>query len=464
MKAHLTEKLIAGLRPRERDYYVWDVVSSTGEGVPGLAVRVLPSGAKVFTFQFRVRGSAGARSENRKRRVSLGPWGRSGAGCRSLAEARRQAGEWWMRARQGEDPAAPRRRASVQTLAELRDNYLAYLQSRRKPRTYDTARRNLEKHVPTDWWARPVDDISFEEIEHLHATLGRRTRGMANRLVALLHAMFERARIKLRWALPMGNPCAAVEKLGEPGRHRALTDVEYRRLSEVLDRLLASGEMAWQYPALVRLLLLTGARKSEVLPLRWGPLHGEAKRRRWEQRVRADLHAKKAETLQGDWSDRYLDLQPDPWVVLDGDHGHIVIEHHKTDGVIGRKKIYLCPAAVQHLLLLPSFGNCDWVFPSPRNLAVPLVSPQKRWDEIRDLAGLGPTDEVSAFRLHDARHSLVSIGKRNGVALDDMAPLLGHTSKEMTAHYLTEDEDQLRARMDQIGEIIRRAMAGELRQ
>ena len=65
------------------------------------------------------------------------------------------------------------------------------------------------------------------------------------------------------------NPCRGVRKFPTRPRERFLTDTEFRRLGAVLDRAEADGGVSGHAVAAIRLLLLTGCRKSEILSLKW---------------------------------------------------------------------------------------------------------------------------------------------------------------------------------------------------
>ena len=83
----------------------------------------------------------------------------------------------------------------------------------------------------------------------------------ANRLVALLSRLFSLA---IKWGWRDNNPCRGIERNPEEERERYLTKLELVRLIDVLD-----NYEDQQAADIVRLLLLTGARKSEVLEAEW---------------------------------------------------------------------------------------------------------------------------------------------------------------------------------------------------
>ena len=466
MVVHLTDKRIKGAKPKAGQWYLWDAVVQ-GVGVPGLGVKVYPSGKKTFVLQYRCDG--------KKRRRTLGAWGLRDEGVLNLTEARRLAHEWLARLRRGEDPAVTnptvRRHHS---LDELRARYLQHL-TRKAPRSWDTARRNLEKHVPQSLWERRIADISHQDIQDLHTVISRTAPGMANRVVMTLRTMFNRATNNLHWQLPHGNPCTGIDFNPESGRRRALEIEEYRRLSLVLEEAQGAGKIPWQFSALVRVILVVTPRKNEIMPARWSPLPADLLHEYWVRRLK-DLLGKREATMY-DVESRAalltkLGRQPYPFLSLDGDHGELVLHNHKTSdrkrsNTTEEKRIYLCPAALEFLHALPSRGVTEWVFPSPRNIHDHLKSPQKRWEELRDLADLGATAEKPAFRLHDARHSFVEVGNRQiGIALKDMAPTISHASVQTTMRYAGGVDYaarvRTRANVDRVGQWIADAMAGRL--
>ncbi|WP_397592098.1 Arm DNA-binding domain-containing protein [Sphingorhabdus sp.] len=85
----ITKRAVEAAAPREKEYYIWD------EDIPGLGLRVLPSGRRQYIVQYR----AGRRS----RRISLGP-----STILTTEQARSRALAILADARGGKDPAADR--------------------------------------------------------------------------------------------------------------------------------------------------------------------------------------------------------------------------------------------------------------------------------------------------------------------------------------------------------------------
>jgi integrase len=109
--------------------------------------------------------------------------------------------------------------------------------------------------------------VTFSDIDGLHRkiTKGRqRGRGapyVANRAVAILSKMFSQA---IKWGWRTDNPAKGVERNHEERRQRYLSAAEIGALS----RALAEHEDK-QAANIVRLLMLTGARKGEILWIEW---------------------------------------------------------------------------------------------------------------------------------------------------------------------------------------------------
>ena len=98
---------------------------------------------------------------------------------------------------------------------------------------------------------------------------------MANRVVDLLSRLFNMAEA---WGVAPdgGNPCRFVQKYKERSRERFLSEEEFGRLGSVLDELEAEGKVSANAVAAIRLLMLTGCRRGEIVTLRWEDVDLEA--------------------------------------------------------------------------------------------------------------------------------------------------------------------------------------------
>ena len=171
------------------------------------------------------------------------------------------------------------------------------------------------------------------------------------------------------------NPCNGIRRHRRKGRERFLSDEEIRRLSELLSA--HSGRFPRQV-AIVRLLLLTGCRKNEILTLRWS----------------------------------------------DYREGHLFLRDSKT----GPRTVWLSSAARKILDGLERTG--PWVFPSSRRDRPQGSGPLYWfWYKVRAEADLPDA------RLHDLRHTHATFALRQGETVLAIGKLLGHRKPETTLKY-----------------------------
>ena len=250
----------------------------------GFALRVTASGAKSYVVEYRRAG--------RKRRVTLGRHG-----ALTVDQARDLAKRELYSVAVGEDPAERRRQEREgDTLADVAARYLADLRTRAEAGAkrgrlsgWESSLQLWNRHVPAALKPRKVADVSVEDVRRLHKKLADKP-ATADHVRTMLHAVLERGRTE---GLITTNPAAAVKRYSKPPkRRRALTLDELAGLGKVLDTLEASdkvtvtdesGETSTHDvdPAAaltLRLLALTGMRKSELLghhtKARRGPREG----------------------------------------------------------------------------------------------------------------------------------------------------------------------------------------------
>ena len=227
----LTTRTVAALPASGRDTVYWD------RDLPGLGVRVQRNGRKVYIVQSR--GPAGLK------RVTLGP-----VAGEAIDQRRREAAEIIDRIKRGLDPVPPAPEPDP-TVADLAARCMhAYVKVHCKPKTQSLYRTAIDRHIVPALGDMAVKDVRSSHVIELHDRM-RDTPSMANHVVAMLSKMFSLAQT---WDLvPRGrNPCRAVNHYRERSRERFLSPGEYRSVGAAL-----------------RLLMLTGCRKSEILTLRW---------------------------------------------------------------------------------------------------------------------------------------------------------------------------------------------------
>lgn len=378
---HLTKRTIGTLKPKSgAQFVVWD------GALPGFGVRVSPAGAKTFVLKYRL-------PSGRVRWKTLGR-----VDSLALDRARRNAKDDIGRVARGEDPLEFKDGArDAPTLGTVADRFLEdHVDARRKPATQRLYRLAIDGHLRPRLGSRPIADIKTDDIVKLHHRL-RATPYLANRVLAVASKFFN-------WAAtanylgkgPHVNPCDGVEKYREEPRRRYLTPDELKRLGAALRVAGRRERLPPSTIAAIRLLMLTGARVSEILTLQW---------------AHVDL---KAGAL------------------------------HLPDSKTGRKTILLSPAAVEILKTWPRFAKNPHVFPGEgrKTKGDHRVSLADAWAWLRTRA------KIPDVRLHDLRHSFASVAASSGHSLPIIGALLGHSQPATTARYAHLMDDPLRAASD----------------
>jgi integrase len=249
MKTRLTKTAVEAIEPGAKDTYAWD------DRVAGFGAKITPKGARIYVLKYRA-GTA-------QRWLVLGRHGEI-----TTEQARAKAIKLRGTIANGKDPARARdEHDEAPTVDALADRYLAeYAVAHKKPRSIAEDRRNLALHVRPVLGARKVIDVTRQDILALHHKM-RSTPTAANRTATLLATMF---RFAEEWGMrpENSNPARRVKKFAERKHERFLSLDELRRLGAALDQAEADGEHP-SAVAIIRLLLLTGCRKAEVLSLRW---------------------------------------------------------------------------------------------------------------------------------------------------------------------------------------------------
>jgi integrase len=220
------------------------------DDIKGFGLRLRDGGSRTWIYQYRI-GS-------KQRRMVLGS-----AKSVPLSVARENAGRLEARVKLGGDPAMDKetaRRSADETVGVLVDQYLAARQSKWRPNTEREVRRHLTKYAKS-LHRFPISAVSQLNISNLLDGLAKESGdATSNRVRANLSTFFSWA-IKKGIDLPKGNVASYTEKQKENSRTRVLSDGELRAIWN------ACRDDA--FGAIVKLLLLTGQRKSEIGFLRW---------------------------------------------------------------------------------------------------------------------------------------------------------------------------------------------------
>jgi integrase len=368
----ITKRTVDAALPQAIDGYLWD------DELSGFGLKITPAGAKTYLIQYRLGGRKG-----RTRRVTIGRHG-----VLTADQARIRAKILLGEVATGRDPADARDKAKgSSTFATAVESFLdQHVDAKLKASTSEEYHRLVRLYLPKNLRSRPLAEIKRADIVPLHLSL-RHKPFQANRLMAMLSKFFN-------WAEQHGlrpdgtNPCRHIEKYRERKRERFLADEEFERLG----RALADAERdivttPW-VTAAIRLLILTGARLSEIRTLRWSE--------------------------------------------VDFEHQMLRLGDSKTGG----KTIQLSDAALEVLARIPRVQDNPYVSCGDKPGAC-IVNLQKPWRRIRSMGGL---DDV---RIHDLRHSFASVAAAQGLSLPVIGALLGHSQPATTARYAHLAQDPL---------------------
>ena len=231
-RSRLTDAAISRLRPRAREYAVWDT------RVPGLGVRVRPTGGMTWVMLEDADG--------RTRRVSLGP-----VSTMTVDEARREYHE----RKASPEPERPvRSPRAVPTFREFVEGEWKRAHFERcKPTTRKTYSWLLDVRLLPALGERRLDRITSAEVRRWFDDFSRTAPGNANVALKLLRAI-------LNFAVVRGtietNPARGIAPNRRPRMTRFLSTGEIARLHRALDA--HSGGRGAAQADLVRLLLLRG--------------------------------------------------------------------------------------------------------------------------------------------------------------------------------------------------------------
>ncbi len=361
----------------------------------GFGVQVFPTGRVSFVIRF-------ARGRRDGRRV-LGQYGRD----LTLEQARRKAREVFAEVAKGASPPASRRLPGTSermTVAAVVERYLAWAGSSKRPRrpkrssTIRNERLFLCAHVVPTIGNLDIRRVEAGDIEKVRGLLADRPTSWAQ-VRALLSSSFKYAANEEK--LDVGNLALEVPLLPLPeDRDRSLSRDEIRRLGKALRDL----EDRFPRPvAAVRLLLLTGLRKREVLDLRWSD--------------------------------------------VDAERGLIRIRASKT----GARDAPLTEPAAELLAGIPRDAGSEFVFPGRDGR--PLQRIERAWREIRAEAGLPD------LRIHDLRHVHGSRAGDANLSPFVVAGMLGHRQVSTTERYVRV-RDEVRRGTELVAGDLARALEG----
>jgi integrase len=392
----------------------------------GLMLLVTPAGKKTFYVRRKIQGCS--------ERIHIGrfpEW--------SVEQARVRADEINARVGRGENPAQVRRAARAEmTLDDLFAEYIA----RNGPhlRRPDKPRDNYRLYL-SHWGSRKLSAIKHHEVDSLHKALARsKSNVTANIALKLLHVMFNKAINE--WRIWDGeNPAHGIRKLREVSRDRFLLAAELPFFM-----LAVQHEANEDLRDLIQLALLTGARRADLLAMRWDQICNET------------LVWNIPETKNG--TPQRLPLCPEatgilarrrrtqasPWVFPGiGVTGHIVEPKSGWQRVLERAQALRLLHVVAERR---GWGDDEVRDRSERALASPVRSAVALRAELGQLGVDAEQFEIRNLRFHDLRRTLGSWQARTGASLTIIGKSLNHKSPASTAVYARLDVDPVRAAID----------------
>src|SRR5262249_53369252 len=238
--------------------------------------------------------------------------------------------------------------------------------------------------------------------ERLHATITKRAPVRANRALAIVASMFSKA---VAWKLRPDNPCKGVKRNREENRERYLTPAELERLTAAL-----ASDRNQEASDIFRMLVLSGARRGEVLGLRW----------------------------------EELDLRAGVWT--------------KPPARVKQRKRHRVPLSAPLRALLAERlkrreDDAEFVFPGRNGPRTDLKLP---WKRVCRRAG------ITGLRIHDLRHSFASQLVTSGASLPLIGALLGHSQPSTTARYAHLFDSPQREAVERVGAIVTGGEGGDV--
>lgn len=366
--------LTAHCPPGKKKIDYWD----TGQTCSGLVLEVRCSGGR--TWYLRYQDKYGAQRQYRIGRYE----------DLSFDQVRKTARKLRSEVVLGGDPVQQKAAVrSIPTYSDLADQHLAHAKTYQ--RSYDTTELYMRRHILPRWGKKRLTDITQPEIAKWLAEKGEK---LAPATVEKIRAIFGRSfELGAQWNIEGAerNPLKGLPRRRfNNARSRYLTAEEAERLRKAV-----ATSRNKQLPAIVGMLLLTGARASEVFSAEW----------------------------------KHIDLDRRNWL----------IPMSKTGKA---RHVPLSKPAIELIQHIKRKEGARYLFPSRFDPKKHITSIKHGWDRARREAGLGDV------RVHDLRHSAASFMINSGVDLFAVGRVLGHADHKSTMRYSHLANDTLLAAVE----------------
>lgn len=344
--------------------------------IPGFILECRPSGGKTYWLRYFDH-------DQRQRSVKIGRYGDI-----THDTARKKAKQLRSQAVLGGDPAGDKtKRKAVPTYARLAEQHIAHA------RTYQKRPENTERvinaHLIPRWGKLKLTEITSQEIARWFGE--KAEEGLAPATVEKIRVVFGKGfELARQWKLFDSNPVRDVPRRKfSNARERYLTAAEAKRLMAAVEQ-----SANTQLKHIVKLLLLTGARKNELLQAQW----------------------------------KHVDLERKAWLIPDSKTGKA-------------RYVPLSQAAIAIIKGLPTWEKCPWLLPNPETTK-PYTCIKHPWVTARKKA------KLPDLRIHDLRHSAASFMINAGIDLYAVGRILGHADHQSTMRYSHLADDTLLAAVE----------------
>ena len=381
MSQKLTDKLVRALeRPPTGNRILYDAE------LPGFGVRITAAGAIAFVLNYRIKATG------QERRYTIGRY-TIGEPAWSVAAAREEAKRLRREIDLGADPVGQdQEQREAPTVNQLCDQFEKEHLPRKRPSTASGYRGILSAYVRPILGKRKVASLTFEDADALHRLVTKSGPYLANRTLAVFSKMCSLA---VQWRWRADNPCRHVARNDEAKRTRYLSAAELERF---LKALAEHGDR--DAADIFRMLLLTGARRGEVLAARW----------------------------------RDIDLETGVWT--------------KPGATTKQRTKHIVPLSAARQLLAARSETSESEFVFPGRLGGHRIEIKGNWARICKAA------KLDGLRVHDLRHSFASQLASAGIGLHVIGGLLGHTQPQTTHRYAHLFDYPLRAATEKVGAIL----------
>jgi integrase len=402
--------------PGKRDTYREDKTS-------GLQLRVTSNGVNSWSV-FR-RTKAGP-----PQRVTLGKYPDM-----TIEQARKHAATVVQTIQAGGDPAAIRRaHREEMTFGEL---FEQYIERHSKPRklTWKEDETKYKQYLARPLGSKKLSTIGRRDIAQVHSSVSSGHPTTANRVLALVSSVFG-------WAISAGlwdklNPAKGIKRNRERSRDRFLQANELPHFFAALavEPLETVRDYIW-------ISLLTGARRANVLGMRWRDVSLENAEWRIERTKNGEpqtvmLAPQAVEVLK-----RRKPQKPAEYVFPGpGEAGHLVEPRKTWKRVLARAQALWFVQALSDAAGWHSDATAQArseAIADPRAVLTRYATQAKE-------SGLDPAAfELRDLRIHDLRRTLGSWQARAGASLAIIGKSLNHKSVQTTAIYARLDQDPVR--------------------